>query len=291
VDALSGNAQANLQVAVDGVGGGTTDTSGEYSIEAPATFIDVTPIRFSGPNIVTRSSRVRVPGAALNLSTIQIGFDLVAFDQMYRHSGALTRWVEAPRLVVQIRVLQISGSNYIATNERMTDAQALDLASTLATTLPVLTGGRFNAFANQTAETANPGETVNLSRTGDIVVAHVKGLVAAGASGLGGWSTDNRSVVRGGFLVLDRDLDVSSPNRRAIRAHEFGHALGYNHVTARASVMNSTPSPIEPNGWDRDSARVAFQREPGNRSPDNDPTWFEGNSVGGGPIVWHPAVP
>lgn len=290
VDALSGNPQSNLRVSVDGVGSGQTDSSGEYRIEAPATFVDVTPITVSGPNIVTRASRVRVPGSALNLSTMQIGFDLLAFDQMYRHSGALTRWIETPRLVLQRRVLQISGANYTATSEVMTDGQASDLLSTLVAALPVLSGGRFPAFANQSSETANPGDTVTMTRTGDIVVAHVKGLVAAGAAGRGSWSTDSRSVVRGGYLIVDRDLDISSAGRRSTRAHELGHALGYNHVTARESVMN-TPSAVEPNGWDRDSSYVAFQREPGNRSPDNDPTWFSGQSIGGGPIVWHPEVP
>jgi len=293
VDALSGNPQAGLQVGIDGVGTSVTDTSGEFSIEAPASFSDVTPIRFSGPNIVTRSSRVKIPGAPVALSTMQIGFDLLAFDQMYRHSGSLTRWVEAPRLVLQRRVLQYSGSggvSYTATSELMTDAQASELVSTLVSALPLLTGGRFSTFANQSSETANAGDSVTMTRTGDIYVAHFKGLAASGASGRGSWSTDSRSAVRGGYVMLDRDLDISSAQRRSIRAHELGHALGYNHVSARESVMNTT-STVEPNGWDRDSAKVAFLREPGNRSPDNDPTWVAANPVAGDRIVWSPPVP
>jgi hypothetical protein len=295
VDALSGNPQGNLQVGIDGVGTAVTDTSGEFSIEAPASFSDVTPIRFLGPNIFTRTSRVKIPGAPLALSTMQIGFDLTAFDQMYRHSGALTRWVEAPRLVLQRRVLQYSesgGVSYTATSELMTDAQASELVSTLVSALPVLTGGRFSAFANQSSETANAGDSVTMTRIGDIYVAQFKGLAAGGAAGRGSWSTDSRSAVRGGYIMLDRDLDISSARRGSTRAHELGHALGYNHVTARESVMN--PTAVELNGWDRDSSKVAFLREPGNRSPDNDPSWFAANpmaGVAGGHVVWSPAVP
>jgi hypothetical protein len=292
VDALSGNPQGSLQVGIDGVGTGMTDSSGEFSIEAPASFSDVTPMRFLGPNIVTRTSRVKVPGDRVSLSTMQIGFDLTAFDQMYRHSGTLTRWVEPPRLVLQRRVLQYTGMGgvtYAATSELMTDAQASELVSTLASALPVLTGGRFSAFANQSSETANPGDSVTMTRTGDIYVAQFKGLADSGAAGRGSWSTDGRSVVRGGYIMLDRDLDVGGARRRSTRAHELGHALGYNHVTARESVMN--PTAVDPTGWDRDSSVVAFQREPGNRSPDNDPAWFAANPIASEHIVWSPAVP
>ena len=290
----SGNPQANLQVGVDGVGLGATNGSGEFSIEAPAAFQDTTTIRIQGSNIVHRTSRVRVPGPPAMLSTIPSGLDLAAFDQMYRHSGALTRWVQAPRLVVQTRVLQFATSNsgsYTATSESMTDAQAMDVASTLIAALPALTGGRFTAFTSVIPESANPGASVSMMRTGDIVVAHLKGLTTgSGAVGRGSWSTDDQSTVRGGYILLDRDYDISGAGRRSTRAHELGHALGYNHVTARQSVMNS-PSTVEPNTWDRDSSRVAFQREPGNRSPDNDPLWLTSNPMSGGRIVWHDAVP
>jgi hypothetical protein len=293
VDALTGNPQAALQIGVDGVGTGSTSSSGEFSIEAAASFADVTPIRFQGSNIVTRASRVRVPGGPVSLSTIPIAFDLLAFDEMFRHSGGLTRWVEAPRLIVQMRVLQFTNADlasYQATSELMTDAQALELVSTLAAALPALTGGRFNGFASQTPETANVGDMVTVLRTGVIFVAHFKGLTSSGSVGFGRWSTDSHSVVRGGVMMLDRDYDISNVRRRTTRAHELGHALGYRHVTRRESVMNS-PSAVEPNAWDRDASSVAFQREPGNRAPDNDPVWFTSNPVAGQRIVWGNAEP
>jgi hypothetical protein len=47
---------------------------------------------------------------------------------------------------------------------------------------------------------------------------------------------------------------------------------------------------LEPNDFDRDGSRVAFQRPPGNRSPDNDPDTFSANRMRAGG-TWAPAVP
>jgi hypothetical protein len=77
--------------------------------------------------------------------------------------------------------------------------------------------------------------------------------------------------------MLDRAFDTSaSPYRRSLRIHELGHALGYNHVTARDSVMNAHGR-SEPNAADRDASRLAFMRPPLNRSPDIDPDPFSVN--------------
>jgi len=69
-----------------------------------------------------------------------------------------------------------------------------------------------------------------------------------------------------------------------LRIHELGHALGYQHVTARPSIMNASIGP-EPTDFDRAGATIAFQRLPGNRAPDADPvgvTRLSSVSEGGG---------
>jgi len=78
-------------------------------------------------------------------------------------------------------------------------------------------------------------------------------------------------------MMIDRAWDASgSVYCRSLRAHEFGHALGYTHVFVRQSVMN-TNATTEPNAFDRDGARLAFLRPPLNRTPDIDPDPFTGN--------------
>jgi predicted Zn-dependent protease len=47
--------------------------------------------------------------------------------------------------------------------------------------------------------------------------------------------------------------------RRLLRIHELGHALGYNHVKSRRSIMNPTLG-SEPTDFDRRAAMVAFRR-------------------------------
>jgi hypothetical protein len=84
--------------------------------------------------------------------------------------------------------------------------------------------------------------------------------------------------VVGGIVFLDRDFERSgSQFRRSLRVHELGHALGYMHVTLCTSVMNSSAD-VMPNDWDRQSVRIAFQRPPGNRSPDTDPSSYSLNT-------------
>ncbi len=127
---------------------------------------------------------------------------------------------------------------------------------------------------------------MNVARTGEIVVARFAGLQAAtGFWGYGRWASDGAGSIRAGIIMLDAAFDTSgSVYRRSLRVHELGHALGYNHVTSRESVMNSSAQ-TEPNQFDLQGARLAFLRPPGNRSPDRDPDAFTVN-LGTGVLIW-----
>lgn len=57
---------------------------------------------------------------------------------------------------------------------------------------------------------------------------------------------------------------------RDLRAHELGHALGFDHVTDRTSLMNPNQI-IDPTDFDRQAGSIAYHRVPGNSSPDSDP--------------------
>ena len=92
----------------------------------------------------------------------------------------------------------------------------------------------------------------------------------ANTIGLGRWSTaGNTPEVTGGAVYLDQNFDRSNEARRLLRIHELGHALGYLHVTKRTSIMNPAIGSA-PTEFDRNAAMIAFERMPGNQSPDND---------------------
>ena len=192
--------------------------------------------------------------------------DLVAFDQMFRSGGVLHRWTSPPRVVVQNRVLQftnITDIDYTALPTVMPDTDATSILSDLTWALPQLTGNSFAQFADQQRETASEGDRVRVSRPGLVVVARYEGLTTAtGYWGYTRWSWNGAGEMTAAIIMIDRGFDTStSPFKRSLRAHEFGHALGYNHVTGRASVMNQAAT-IEPNAFDRDAAKFAFQRPP-----------------------------
>ena len=108
--------------------------------------------------------------------------------------------------------------------------------------LAELTGGTFDRFADQSIETAAEGESVSVARTGVIVVAQYQGLSESTTFwGYTRWAWNERGETRAATMMLDRTFETSgSPYRHALRTHELGHALGYQHVDARESVMNSS---------------------------------------------------
>jgi hypothetical protein len=75
--------------------------------------------------------------------------------------------------------------------------------------------------------------------------------------GFGGRSTRG-STIRAGSIMLDSEFDRVNETRRLLRMHELGHALGYNHVLSRVSIMNPKIGP-EPTDFDRAAARLAFE--------------------------------
>ena len=111
----------------------------------------------------------------------------------------------------------------------------------------------------------------NTLRTGAIVVGRYRGVQClANTIGLGRWSTTgNTPEVTGGAIYLDQNYDRSNEARRLLRIHELGHALGYLHVTKHNSIMNPAIGSA-PTEFDRNAAIIAFERMPGNQSPDND---------------------
>lgn len=290
VDSLTDSPLGGVTIKLDGVGETTTDGNGGFTFDAsdPEQIHTVT---LSSSSIVTRTTRLRVPGPSATLSLIPSSFDLTAYDQMFRFpTGVLRRWTSAPRVVVLSRVLQFTNKDeeyYTALGTAMGGGEVSDLLKDLRWALPQLTGNTFTAFADEQSESAAEGDHVGVSRPGLIVVARYKGLKDATTYwGYTRWAWNGAGELQAGIVMLDSDFDASdSPYRRSLRTHEFGHALGYTHVGARTSVMNPDAR-TEPNAFDKDGAKIAFQRPPLNRTPDIDPDPFTGNLRALAQLFW-----
>ncbi len=290
VAGVSGTINAQPTSASDGAGQTTVwaQLSGQYSVT------------FSGAATFARKTYIKVPSGETRVSMIPGSFDIGAFDQMFRASQRLQRWTSAPPLVILTRAVQFEGTyanNAVVLADELTTEEQQGLLKDLSDGFVALTDQQLGSFSSVTFESPEVGSRVNVMRTGFILVARSKGLTAGTPEhfwGYGRWATGSTGAVVGGNVMIDEDFDSGasaySQHRRCLRIHELGHALGYNHVDqqTRASVMNPTAR-LEPNQWDQQAVHIAFQRVPGNTTPDNDPSSFSLN-VRTGAITWGPPM-
>jgi hypothetical protein len=275
VRALDATPSAGLVVRIGNARPVTTDSLGQFEAEVSATGLQNTVV--SASSIVERQTTVSIPATdPIRLSLIPASFDLAAFDEMFRASnGRLQRWTTAPSLVILGSVMSMkggSGGSYSATGDQMSEDEVSEMITHLTEGLSLLTGGSYAAFARIDVERPAEGDRVTVWREGTIVTGRYDGVVStAGTIGFGQWAEEPDGTISGGAMFLDREFDRVDSRRRLVRIHELGHALGYQHVTLRPSIMNPAVGSL-PSDFDRDAAVVAFQRLPGNRSPDIDPS-------------------
>jgi hypothetical protein len=281
VSAIDGGALGAVDIQIGDRPATHTDPDGNFQVNVDGS--GLFPTKVTGNPVVERHTIITGPAAErMKVALIPATFDLDAFNEMFRGANnRLQRWTTPPSLVVIGTVLKFSVSNtdhYMASSERLTDTEVTGLVSDLKDGLALLTGGTYAAFASVDVEHPGSGETVNVERQGKIVVGRYKGISTDGQTiGYGTWAEESDGTIVGGTMWLDRDFDRDDPRRRLVRLHELGHALGYNHVTIRASIMNPAIGP-EPTDFDRDGSKIAFQRPVGNRAPDTD---LAGASGGG----------
>jgi matrixin len=177
--------------------------------------------------------------------------------------GRESRWTERPDLVVVTSVLAFEGglrNEYAALPDHVASREAEALASDLGAALEPLTAGVFDAFASVTFESASPRHAVSVVRDRQIVVARFRGLRhSLDAVGYGGRTLRRDGSIASGTVMLDSEYDHTVGLRRLLRMHELGHALGYNHVASRRSIMNPTLG-SDVTEFDRRAALIAFRR-------------------------------
>jgi hypothetical protein len=294
-DATSGAPLSGVLIAGDNVVSTTSSSTGDFTLVSSGAVGARSPLVFSSGSTVVRHTVMRVPGSPLLVSLIPSSFDLSSFDQMCR-TTQLLRWRTAPPLIVETAVVQftsVDAATAVALDERLTDAEVDSLVADLTWALPQLTGNQFQKFASVTRSDSPAGAVVKMRNDNAITVVRAADLRnGTGTSiGYGSYSYTFDGTVVSGAIQLDRDYERSATAfHRGLRGHELGHALGYSHVTSRTSVMNTTIVSNVIAEFDRQATSVAFQRPPGNTSPDDDPTTTATvNAVG--PAVWTPFVP
>jgi hypothetical protein len=272
VSAIDGRPMGGITIKV-GSQTGTSDESGNFTVTSVTE--GSMPVVLSGAAIYERQRMVTLPSDSARETLIPTTFDLEAFDEMFRGTGKLQRWLAAPGLVVLAKVMQysttFSDEEYHATPEELTDAEINTMIAHLTGGLSLLTGGTFTAFSSVEIENPASNARVDTLRPGQIVVGRYRDVQSLGNTiGTGRWAAAGSGEILGGSIYLDRNFDRSSSARELLRIHELGHALGYLHVTKRTSIMNPAIGP-EPTDFDRQAAIIAFRRMPGNQSPDTDP--------------------
>ena len=273
VNALDGAPVGGLAVQVEAARLATTDAAGNFTAEV--TDRADHPIIVSGSAIVERRTTVAAPASGrVRLTLLPASFDLRAFDEMFRTANArLQRWTRRPALVVLASVMAYKGpaDEYDATSEQMSDAEVSLLVDHLHEGLGLLTGGTYTSFAEIAIERPAAGERASVTRPGAIVVGRYSGIQTFTRTiGYGRWAEEADGSVSAGAMFLAWSYDRDNSRRRLLRIHELGHALGLLHVESRASIMNPSVG-SDPTDFDRDAAVIAFQRPPGNVSPDTDP--------------------
>ena len=187
-------------------------------------------------------------------------------DEMLRGAaGQWQHWTAAPALVVVTSVMQYDADargQYLATSEMLSASDTGALVADLTDALQLLTNGVFDRFNSVEFESVPSGNSVAIVRPKQIVVGRYRGLQeVARTLGFGGRKAAPNGAIISGAILLDHEFDRTSADRRLLRTHELGHALGYNHVTSRTSIMNPRIGPRMTDS-DLEIVRFAFNRLP-----------------------------
>lgn len=209
--------------------------------------------------LATTSLPTRVWGASV--AGAVSADDTALHELLEGTSGRRETWKAAPELVILTAVMDYTPdgltSGYAATDESLTPAEVAQLSGDLTGALSDWTAGQFGSFSAVRTLSVAPGTTQKIFKKGQIIAGRFRGVQStAGTLGYGGRTTRDGEITSAA-VILDRDFDRASDRRRLLRTHELAHALGYNHVQARQSVMNPHVG-SDLTDFDRSAIRIAF---------------------------------
>ncbi len=251
-----------------------TDGAGRSVIQAesPATVA----LRLLHPAFIERETHVRIPDdRSVDLSLIPSTHDLVAFEEFSPRTFGLQRWTRNPRLLVLTHAVDYSGATlgfreFPVIDRPITPAQVDCLAAGLAAKLAEMSGGHLT-WASIDIGRVEPGTRFRVDETpeGTIVALPSISLGTVAGRGTAYVGSEPFALSRGAVWLADTlNYCVTS----LLYLHELGHALGYQHVTRTPSIMSPGGLPATLTEFDRNSIEILFQRRPGNRVPDRDPS-------------------
>jgi hypothetical protein len=225
-----------------------------------ASFVTLSPVIVA----VDEQALVRDHSSALLLPVVgspSAKTDVAMLDEMLRDSkGQQQYWTAVPELVVLTSVMQYHTTDsreFVATAEVLDAKDAESLVADLRLALRQLTD---NDFAAIHYEAIPAGSRAGIVRPKQIVVGRFRELYdLAHTIGFGGRTTRRAGDIVGGAILLDSEFDRASTLRQLSRTHELGHALGFNHVKSRVSIMNERIGPGLTD-IDRQIGMAAFRR-------------------------------
>ena len=240
-------------------------------------------LRLRDPAFLERETSVRIPDdGPVDLSLIPSTHNLAAFEEFAPRAPGLQRWTGNPRLLVLTHAVDYGGatlgfSEYPVTDRRISPAQLDCLAGGVAASLAEMSGGHLTWDSVDIAEIA-PGTRFRTDEIpeGTIVVLPSVSLGAAGR-GTGYVAAQGFIISRGAIWISAEMMDYCLT--KLLYLHELGHALGYLHVTRTLSIMG-LGLPPGLTDFDRNSIAILYQRRPGNRLPDRDPSGVSVNLTG-----------
>jgi hypothetical protein len=244
----------------------TTDGAGRWTLTGPGTASGTFGVEVSAPAYITRKTAIRAEnGRDVTIDLIRDGgpFSLGFYRQFVRNDfdtpgnlQVLRRWTEAPSVYVDIR-------NPRTGQLTAEEIESIRLAASEA--IPVYSGGVFTLQRFEYGAESRP----QVAGWINVEISYEPDGNYCGRAFVG----SNPGLIT---MNYDRCFCGSAKLDPQTLRHEFGHAMGFWHVSHASAILNPNPA-TRPDcrssafsDMERHHARIAYSRPPGNADVDWD---------------------